>query len=130
MSCTSFAAHPEIQPGIVDTAPVEAQFAGLHTKAVVVDRETLYVGSLNLDPRSIQLNTEMGMIVSSPGLAEEVAAIAERDMGPDNSWRVRLDDDGELYWESAEGIVNRQPAQGSWQRIQFWFFGIAPENQL
>jgi putative cardiolipin synthase len=125
-----FAAHPEIQPEIIDTAPVAAKFAGLHTKAAVVDRETVYVGSLNLDPRSIELNTEMGLIVSSPGLAEEVAAIAERDMGPANSWRVRLDDDGELYWESAEGIVNRQPAQSSWQRIQMWFFGIVPEGQL
>ena len=109
---------------------VNARFAGLHTKAVVVDRETVYVGSLNLDPRSIQLNTEMGMIVSSTGLAEEVAAIAERDMGPSNSWRVRLDQDGKLYWESTEGIVKRQPAQSSWQRIQMWFFGIAPEDQL
>jgi len=70
------------------------------------------------------------MIVSSTGLAEEVATIAERDMGPSNSWRVHLDEDGELYWESTEGIVKSQPAQSSWQRIQMWFFGIAPEGQL
>ena len=125
-----FRAHPEIQDGVVDTIPVEARFAGLHTKAAVVDREHVYVGSLNLDPRSIQLNTEMGMVVTSPGLAEEVAAIAERDMAPSNSWRVLLDENGELFWESAEGIVKKQPAQNSWQRIQMWFFGIAPEGQL
>ena len=125
-----FRAHPEIQKGIVDTHPVEAKFAGLHTKAVVVDRELVYVGSLNLDPRSIQLNTEMGMIVSSPGLAEEVAEIAERDMQPTNSWQVHLDENGELYWESSAGIVKKQPAQNSWQRIQLWLFGIAPEDQL
>ena len=125
-----FRAHPEIQAGIVDTAPVEAGFAGLHTKAAVIDREIVYVGSLNLDPRSIQLNTEMGMVVTSLGLAEEVAAIAERDMAPTNSWRVLLDENGELFWESAEGIVKKQPAQNSWQRIQMWFFGIAPEGQL
>jgi putative cardiolipin synthase len=125
-----FRAHPEIQVGIVDTAPVEAGFAGLHTKAAVIDREIVYVGSLNLDPRSIQLNTEMGMIVTSPGLAEEVAAIAERDMAPSNSWRVLLDEDGKLFWESSAGVVTRQPAQNYWQRIQMWFFGIAPESQL
>jgi len=125
-----FAAHPEIQPRIVDTAPVEARFAGLHTKAAVIDREIVYIGSLNLDPRSIQLNTEMGIIVTSTGLAEEVAKIAERDMQPSNSWRVQLDDNGKLYWKSAEGTVKRQPAQNSWQRIQMWFFGIAPEGQL
>jgi len=125
-----FRSDPEIQAGIVDTHPVEARFAGLHTKAVVVDRELVYIGSLNLDPRSIQLNTEMGMVVTSSGLAEEVAEIAERDMGPANSWQVHLDQDGELYWESMEGIVKKQPAQNSWQRIQMWFFGVAPEGQL
>ena len=125
-----FRAHPEIQRGIVDTPPVEARFAGLHTKMVVVDRQLVYVGSLNLDPRSIRLNTEMGMVVSSPGLAQEIAEIAERDMDPENSWRVRIDDDGKLYWESAAGIVRKQPAQSTWQRIQMWFFGIVPEGQV
>ena len=125
-----FSAHPEIQAGIVDTDPVKAKFAGLHTKALVVDRESVYIGSLNLDPRSIRLNTEMGMIVTSPALAEEVAAIAERDMAPANSWRVRLDENGKLLWESAEGTVTRQPAQSGWQRVQAWLFKIVPEGQL
>jgi putative cardiolipin synthase len=123
-------AHPEIQPGIVDSAPVEAEFAGFHTKAAVVDRRLVYVGSLNLDPRSIVLNTEMGMIVDSSGLAAEVAAIAERDMEPTNSWRVQIDENGELFWESSAGRLSRQPARSSWQRIQMWFFQIAPEGQL
>jgi putative cardiolipin synthase len=125
-----FRAHPEIQPGIIDTPPVEARFAGLHTKAAVVDREQVYIGSLNLDPRSIRLNTEMGLIVTSPELAEEVASIAERDMSPANSWRVRLDEKGKLVWESDAGIETRQPAQNAWQRIQAWFFKILPEGQL
>jgi len=125
-----FSAHPEIQAGIVDTDPVEARFAGLHTKALVVDRKYVYIGSLNLDPRSIRLNTEMGMIVTSSALAEEVAAIAERDMSPVNSWSVRLDEDGDLLWESAEETVTRQPAQSGWQRVQAWFFKIVPESQL
>ena len=44
--------------------------------------------------------------------------------------QVRLDEDEKLFWESEEGIVKKQPAQNSWQRIQMWFFGIAPESQL
>jgi len=123
-------AHPEIQPGIVDTPPVAAGFSGLHTKAAVIDRETVYIGSLNLDPRSIQLNTEMGMIVTSPGLAGEVARIAERDMEPANSWRVLMDERGRLSWESSAGVVTRQPAQSWWQRVQAWFFKVIPEGQL
>jgi putative cardiolipin synthase len=125
-----FRADAEIQPGIIDTPPVEARFAGFHTKAAVIDRETVYVGSLNLDPRSIKLNTEMGMIVSSRELAEQVAAIAERDMAPANSWRVRMDDDGKLTWESDAGVLTKQPALNSWQRLQEWFFKILPEGQL
>ena len=123
-------ADPEIQPGIIDTNPVVGKFAGFHTKAVVVDREMVYIGSLNLDPRSVHLNTEMGMIVSSPELAEEVAAIAERDMSPANSWRVQMDEKGKLSWESDAGVVTRQPALNGWQRVQAWFFKILPEGQL
>ncbi|MGD8439398.1 MAG: phospholipase D family protein [Holophagae bacterium] len=125
-----FRAHPEIQPGIVDTPPVEAGFSGLHTKMAVIDREHVYFGSLNLDPRSIRLNTEMGLIVTSPELAEQVAAIAERDMSPANSWRVRVDDEDQLIWESDAGTATRQPAQSTWQRLQAWFFKILPEGQL
>ena len=44
-------AQPGIQPGVVDTNPVVAKFAWYHTKAVVVDREKVYIGPLNLDPR-------------------------------------------------------------------------------
>ena len=60
----------------------------------------------------------------------EVAEIAERDMDPANAWQVGMDDNGDLFWESDEGIVNRQPAQNGWQRFQMWIFGIAPEGQL
>ena len=41
----------------------------LHTKAFVVDRQKLFVGSFNLDPRSAKLNTELGVIIESPELA-------------------------------------------------------------
>jgi hypothetical protein len=70
------------------------------------------------------------MIITSRGLAEEMAKIAERDMGPSNSWRLGLDDKGELFWESSEGVVTRQPAQNGWQRFQMWLFGIVPEGQV
>ena len=125
-----FRAHPEIQAGVVDTEPVQAKFAGLHTKALVVDREYVYIGSLNLDPRSIRLNTEMGMIVASPALAEEVAAIAERDMAPANS----LAGSTRREWKAALGVGRGRghPAAGA-ERLAAdaaWFFKIAPEGQL
>ena len=125
-----FQEDPAIRPTIVDQPPTESEFSALHTKAMVVDRRWVYIGSLNLDPRSIKINTEMGMIVTSAEFAEEVARIIERDMEPANSWRVHLDEEGELYWESDEGIVHRQPARSGWQRIEGWFLGLTPRDQL
>jgi putative cardiolipin synthase len=54
----------------VDTPPVRGGFVGLHTKAMVVDRERAFVGSMNLDPRSEIFNSEMGVIIDSPALAQ------------------------------------------------------------
>ncbi len=42
--------------------------ASLHAKSYMVDRHLLFVGSLNLDPRSARLNTEMGVVVDSAPL--------------------------------------------------------------
>ncbi|MDJ0851660.1 MAG: phospholipase D family protein [Myxococcota bacterium] len=114
-----------------DTPPVESEFLGLHVKAFVVDREIVYVGSHNLDPRSRDINTELGVLVRSPGLARELAALIEQDMRGENSWSVQLDEDGDLVWQSSDARVTRQPARNTWQRIMDGFMGILPlEDQL
>ncbi len=71
--------------------------SSLHTKAMVLDRQELFVGSFNLDPRSVNVNTEMGYYVDSEALAGEVAAFVEEGMAPQNSYRVSSDDQG-LLW--------------------------------
>ena len=121
---------PAIQFTVVDAPPNRSEFSALHAKAMVVDRQRVFIGSLNLDPRSIKINTEMGMIIDSPDFAEKLATLLERDMKSTNSWRVLLDEEGELYWESDEGIVRRQPARSGWQRFESWFLGLAPKDQL
>ncbi|WP_211325683.1 phospholipase D family protein [Roseimicrobium gellanilyticum] len=62
----------------------------LHTKAVVFDREQVFVGTFNLDPRSADLNTEIGLMVENKKLAGEVAAFMEGGMQPERSWRLSL----------------------------------------
>ena len=108
------------------TDPVDAKFLGLHSKVIVVDHDIVFVGSLNLDPRSIYINTEMGLLVENPELAQEVAATVERSMTPENGWRVYLGDKGHLRWESSQGDVGRQPARRATQRFQDWFYGLLP----
>lgn len=64
--------------------------ASLHTKAFVIDEETIFVGSFNLDPRSAYLNTEMGTFVRDRGLARQLREEFERLVDPDRSWAVEL----------------------------------------
>jgi len=62
----------------------------LHAKAIVVDKRYAFVGSLNIDQRSKLLNTEMGVMVDCPGLAEAVAGFFDKAAAPTNSFEVML----------------------------------------
>lgn len=116
---------------IQDTPPVVSQFLGLHTKSFVVDRERVFVGSLNFDGRSINLNTEMGLLVDSPELGRELGAYMDTDMSGENAWQVKRDEKGRIYWEDSDETVTRQPARGFSQRVSDFFFGLLPiEDQL
>jgi putative cardiolipin synthase len=65
--------------------------ASLHAKVAVFDRRVTWVGSFNLDQRSAELNTELGIAIHSDQLAGEAAAMIERDLEPDRSWRLGLE---------------------------------------
>lgn len=58
----------------------------IHAKTMVVDKKTVYIGTFNFDPRSQNLNTEVGVIVQNAGLASHVQSAIEADMQPENSW--------------------------------------------
>jgi putative cardiolipin synthase len=117
-----------IKESVADTPPTQAHFMGLHAKALVIDRERAYIGSMNLDPRSALINSEMGVIIDSPGLGEALAEIIERDMQPANSWRVELDGDRGLRWINDAETVTRQPARSWWQRVEDVLFKAVPKE--
>lgn len=121
-------ADAAIQPQVVDTPPTRAEFMGLHVKAMVVDRQRVFIGSMNLDPRSAHINSEMGVIIDSPGLAGELAATMDRDMQPANAWRVSLADDGRPRWQSGSQTLDAQPARSLWQRVQDVIFMAFPRD--
>ena len=82
--------------------------ASLHTKAMLIDRRWVYVGSMNLDPRSAILNTEMGILADSPELAAQLLRQFELSTSPELSYRVELEPDGELVWyDRGEGKDRR-----------------------
>jgi putative cardiolipin synthase len=81
--------------------------ATLHTKAMIVDARWAYVGSMNLDPRSANLNTEMGVLVDSPELAKQLREQFEHNTSPELSYRVELDEEHGLVWHDRSNGVQR-----------------------
>lgn len=118
----------EIQTLVSDTMPTQAKFMGLHSKAMVVDRKRVFIGSMNYDPRSAIYNTEMGVFIDSEELATALARMISRDMQPENSWRVELVDHGELRWVNDRESVTTQPARNWWQRVQDVIFRAVPKE--
>ena len=114
---------------LVNVPPVRGEFVGLHTKAFVIDREIVFVGSMNFDPRSLAINTEGGVYIESRGLAEDLAQIMERDMSAANAWQVKFDGDGELIWVHDSETVDTQPARDFWQRFMDVVFKMFPKEQ-
>lgn len=102
---------------VVDTAPVRSGFVGLHAKTMVIDRRHVLIGSMNLDPRSWVHNSEMVMLIDCPALGVAMAALFERDVQPQNSWRVELDGASAVQWVSGEEVLHEAPAREAGQRI-------------
>jgi putative cardiolipin synthase len=119
---------PAMQSRGIDLPPVRAAFVGLHAKAMVIDRQQSFIGSMNLDPRSEVINAEMGVLIDSEPLARALAVEMVRDMQGDNSWRVELTDAGTLRWRSEAGTLTRQPARSAWQRIENIVFKLFPPS--
>jgi putative cardiolipin synthase len=124
-----FRSNPAIQADIIDVPPVAASFSGLHSKCAVADRRYVFIGSMNMDPRSRQINTEMGVMVDSPALAEDLARVLERNMSGENAWHVQRGKDGKLFWENSDELVTRQPARDSMQRVMNVLMKLGPKDQ-
>ena len=109
--------------------------ATLHTKAMIVDSRWSFVGSMNIDPRSANLNTEMGVLVDSPQLASQLRAQFEANTSPDLSYRVVMDPKRGLTWhDSKDGeqrVLEREPDASVSRRIGATLLRALPmESQL
>jgi putative cardiolipin synthase len=92
----------------------------LHTKAFAIDRRHLFIGSFNFDPRSANINTEMGVFIDSSELAEAFVKGARHHV-PRQSYELMLGNKGALRWrgidDDNEVILNKEPQAGLWHRI-------------
>lgn len=105
----------------------------LHTKGMIIDRETVFIGSLNLDPRSIEINSEMGMFVTNPDLGESMAEQALQQLAA-VAYRVELTERRRLRWratiDGAEVVERSEPKATLMHRFRAFLLRIVPESQL
>lgn len=110
---------PLIQKQLIDRYEAIAKqvptFA-IHAKTMVIDQQTVFVGTFNLDPRSAHLNTEVGVILQDKKIASQVAAAIMQDILPENSW------------ESAKDAPDRQAPIS--KRIKVFFWKLLPLTPL
>ena len=107
--------------------------SSLHAKTLAVDGSRVFVGSFNFDPRSAELNTEMGFVIQSPALAQKVdVAFAGRI--PANAYEVRLTEGGKLYWLERRGadLVRHdvEPGSSLWERTSVALLATLPVDWL
>jgi len=108
--------------------------SSLHAKTFAVDHARVFVGSFNFDPRSAKLNTELGFVIESSALAQQIDATFESRI-PANAYEVRLSETGQLSWieHRAEGaLVNHDTEPGTtyWQRTGVWLISLLPIEWL
>jgi hypothetical protein len=70
----------------------------------------------------------MGVLVESESLGRRVSALLERDMRPENAWRLSLDSRGRVEWTAQDQTLTRQPARGIGQRLQDLLFMLFPKS--
>jgi putative cardiolipin synthase len=96
--------------------------AGIHTKAFVIDGEQALIGSFNFDPRSRDLNSEIGLVITNAEFAREVLRHMDEDFHPENSYRLFLNEKGKLRWEqqNPDGSITihkHDPGASIWKRM-------------
>ncbi len=103
--------------------------ATLHTKAFIVDRREIFIGSFNFDPRSANINTELGVIIQSPELAARAADALLAGLD-EKTFEVFLNEKGKLRWrghENGEEVILKKEPQTTWsQRFAAGFFRMIP----
>ncbi|MDQ0572577.1 putative cardiolipin synthase [Variovorax paradoxus] len=129
--------HPQLGqrlllPGEIANAPLR-----LHSKAAVIDRKQMFIGSVNFDPRSQGLNTEFGLLIRSPSLAAEALSLMDL-LKKNASYQVRLKQGSErdLEWlfvdsNSQKTTIDSEPGSDVWTRLKLYMQSLLiPESFL
>ncbi len=116
------------------SGPFGKSTSSLHAKTFTADGKRVFVGSFNFDPRSARINTEMGFLVDSPHLAEQIDDSFEQQV-PYVAYEVKMDSQGKLYWiernaDGSETRYDKEPNAGALKRTAAWFMSFLPIESL
>jgi len=124
-----YEARPDADILGAEIAAADDAQATLHTKAYLVDRKEVFIGSFNFDPRSAYLNTESGIIIRSREIADWFSMRVLETL-PTHTYELFLNEDGKLRWraweDGQEVILDREPETSWWLRFQAGFLGLMP----
>ena len=117
-----------------DTQGLYSSRASLHSKSLAIDENRIFIGSFNFDPRSVFLNTEMGVVIDSPRLAKNLAD-AFVEIFQNASYQPVLTQEGTVVWDEIEisGTTVRhdtEPRTTPVSRMALWVSGLFPIEWL
>jgi putative cardiolipin synthase len=110
-------------------SPVDNKKLGLHAKLILFDRDHVFIGSTNLDPRSLHQNTEIGIFIQSAELNQRLREKLAIDFHKRNAWHLQMGDDGKIVWVADDIVLDSQPADSAFQRLEDWFISILPVEE-
>ena len=110
------------------------EFSTLHSKLAVIDREIVFIGSLNFDPRSFELNSEMGLFIDSGKLGSDTAQSVLGEL-PTRTYTLELGERGKLRWvyeqDGHRKAFDKEPLTSWSQRALVRIYRVLPiESQL
>lgn len=113
----------------------KSKHASLHAKYMIVDRRTVFIGSANIDPRSKNLNTEIGIMVESNELASQAIDLFEKSTSTENSYKLQLDArNNKLVWltneDGAEIRYLHEPKASLLRKIGVYLMSLLPIESL
>ena len=117
--------------GLRDRGLTGSSITSLHAKTFIIDQERVFIGSFNLDPRSARLNTEMGLVIHSPALAQLMQGELQRT-AESGAYHVRLDPQGRMQWydPQTQSSSPKEPDAPLWKRLLSKIFSWLPIERL
>jgi putative cardiolipin synthase len=111
--------------------------SSLHAKTMVIDRKVMFVGSMNLDQRSLNINNEIGILFLNPEIAANSAEAFDQNVEK-VAFRLALDttDGGSasIRWhlKTADGeiVYDREPYVGFWKKAGVRLIRLLPIESL